>query len=167
MMACLKDTRGVWLVMEFGDLGDLQDHIDNKYLSLPEKTRFMYQTASGLSHIHSNRIVHRDLKPQNVILSNQNGRPIAKITDFGEVKIFEGRAAGGMLQELMKTLVGTKFYWAPELFKACKKPNARASKYNASVDVFATGLIFMVILQNGGYPLSGKTVILQRTTFPA
>ena len=149
----------MWLVMEFGDMGDLQGHLDNnKSLGLPEKTRLMYQIASGLSHIHSNMIVHRDLKPQNVILRNQDGRPVAKITDFGEAKMFEGKATGGRLQELMKTVVGTQFYWAPELCEAydmaCRH-GSYVSTYKASVDVFAIGLIFLVIIQNGGYPLSG------------
>ncbi len=49
--------------------------------------RVMRQVARALSAVHDQRIVHRDLKPSNVLLAQQDGEEIAKVTDFGLVKL--------------------------------------------------------------------------------
>ena len=49
--------------------------------------RMMKQVARALHTVHEQRIVHRDLKPSNILLAQQNGQEVAKVTDFGLVKL--------------------------------------------------------------------------------
>lgn len=49
--------------------------------------RMMKQVARALHTVHEQRIVHRDLKPSNILLTQQNGQEVAKVTDFGLVKL--------------------------------------------------------------------------------
>lgn len=49
--------------------------------------RVMRQVARGLQTVHEHRIIHRDLKPSNILLTQTDGEEIAKVTDFGLVKL--------------------------------------------------------------------------------
>lgn len=51
--------------------------------------RVFRQVARALSTVHEHRIVHRDLKPSNILLAQQQGQEVAKVTDFGLVKLPE------------------------------------------------------------------------------
>jgi serine/threonine protein kinase len=51
--------------------------------------RVMKQVARALETIHEQRLVHRDLKPSNILLAQSDGQEIAKVTDFGLVKLPE------------------------------------------------------------------------------
>ena len=55
--------------------------------------RIMGQVALGLHALHEMQIVHRDLKPSNILLAQENGQEIAKITDYGLVKLVDDTAA--------------------------------------------------------------------------
>ena len=49
--------------------------------------RILRQVARALDDMHAQGIVHRDLKPSNILLAQPGGAEIAKVTDFGLVKI--------------------------------------------------------------------------------
>lgn len=51
--------------------------------------RVLAQVASGLAALHGVGIAHRDLKPDNVLLTERDGEPWAKITDFGISRVGE------------------------------------------------------------------------------
>ncbi len=57
--------------------------------SLPpdEALRVLRQVAAGLAALHGAGIAHRDLKPDNVLVTEREGRLVAKITDFGISRI--------------------------------------------------------------------------------
>jgi serine/threonine-protein kinase len=56
-------------------------------LPIARVRRMMKQVARALHTVHEQRIVHRDLKPSNILLTQQNGQEVAKVTDFGLVKL--------------------------------------------------------------------------------
>lgn len=58
-------------------------------LALDRTRRIAGQVVLALEDVHAHKIVHRDLKPSNVLLANQGGVEIAKVTDFGLVKLVE------------------------------------------------------------------------------
>jgi serine/threonine-protein kinase len=58
-------------------------------LSLDRVRRIGRQVTLALEDVHSQKIVHRDLKPSNVLLANEGGTEVAKVTDFGLVKAVE------------------------------------------------------------------------------
>src|SRR5689334_24416597 len=49
--------------------------------------RILRQVARALGELHAQNIVHRDLKPSNILLANREANEVAKVTDFGLVKV--------------------------------------------------------------------------------
>jgi serine/threonine protein kinase len=58
-------------------------------ISLERTRRIGRQVALALEDVHAHKIVHRDLKPSNVLLASETGGEIAKVTDFGLVKLVD------------------------------------------------------------------------------
>jgi eukaryotic-like serine/threonine-protein kinase len=58
-------------------------------LVLDRTRRIGGQVALALEDVHAHKVVHRDLKPSNVLLASQGGVEMAKVTDFGLVKMVE------------------------------------------------------------------------------
>ena len=66
------------------------------------------QLLLGLNFLHRNQIDHRDIKPLNILMFN-NALNV-KIADFGMSKLINSE------ETKMSEEIGTKIYWAPELF---------------------------------------------------
>jgi eukaryotic-like serine/threonine-protein kinase len=58
-------------------------------LALDRTRRIARQVVLALEDVHAHKVVHRDLKPSNVLLATEGGAEIAKVTDFGLVKVIE------------------------------------------------------------------------------
>lgn len=105
----------------------------------------LYQTISGLLHLHSLNIVHRDIKPGNVLITKCTKRSNtlkALISDFGLCrKISEGR------QSLTARTgsAGTDGWIAPEMLQRC-------TKISCAVDIFSYGCLMYYILSGGQHP---------------
>jgi serine/threonine protein kinase len=51
--------------------------------------RLVRQVVHALEMVHAQKVVHRDLKPSNILLATEQGVEIAKVTDFGLVKLVD------------------------------------------------------------------------------
>lgn len=119
------------IIMEYAKNGELDQVIEKqrkqtgkKFLQ-PQILKWLAQCALGLGLMHSKNIMHRDLKPQNIFLSENND---CKLGDFGiskEVSTQEKKA---------KTLCGTPYYMAPEMYLM--------DAYTYAVDIWALGCTF-------------------------
>jgi serine/threonine-protein kinase len=58
-------------------------------LVLDRTRRIARQIALAVEDVHAHKVVHRDLKPSNVLLAKEGGGEIAKVTDFGLVKLVD------------------------------------------------------------------------------
>jgi serine/threonine protein kinase len=58
-------------------------------LPLDRVRRIGRQITLALEDVHAQKVVHRDLKPSNVLLANEGGTEVAKVTDFGLVKVVD------------------------------------------------------------------------------
>ena len=74
-----------------------------------------------------NKIVHRDLKPDNILIKNENGNRIIKLSDYGISKIEKFTH--------LKTNVGTDFYMAPEIMTDSNE------FYSNKCDLWSLGII--------------------------
>ena len=86
----LRSERFVYLVLDYADLGDLQQFLLEKRSGiLPENmAKYIFrQIVEGVHYIHSQGIVSRDIKLANIlVLSNNNSveqLPTIKLCDFG------------------------------------------------------------------------------------
>ena len=147
MMNSEKGTANCYLVMELCE-SDLETFLSqNEDLQLARKFKFMYQAASAVAFMHAQTppIVHRDLKLKNVLIKHEGENYAIKIVDFGLSKMcdkIEASFSHAYKTTCMTTACGTNMYQAPEFFE----DHEDGLQYDASVDTFALGLIFSVIL---------------------
>ena len=135
----------MWVFMEFCALGDLETYFTTLYgfvHSIDARLDIMVQIAEGLTYLHQNNIIHRDIKPENIVVSPGTSKHsiVVKLTDFGLAKFLDPTDQSSA----MSSDVGTFAFKAPEFWE--RDPGVKPT-YKRNVDVFATGLTFLAILQ--------------------
>lgn len=139
-------NQDLYLVMECVD-GTSLDVLLAKQGRLPlrEAVVIFEQIAEGMAHAHSQGVLHRDLKPSNIILVERDGKPEARIVDFGlallrqdQQSISEGRP------------VGSPLYMAPE--------QADALSVDERSDIYSFGCLMCECL-TGEPPFIGETAL--------
>ena len=78
-----------------------------KGLAVERVRRLLRQIVLALDVVHAHKVVHRDLKPSNILLANEAGTEIAKVTDFGLVKLVDVNL------QRTTTLAGASLGYAP------------------------------------------------------
>lgn len=124
----------IMVVTEICTNGDLFDYLRKTpspgFLKICQIFRDICRGLDYL-HSHSPKIIHRDLKSSNVLITN---RGVAKLNDFGLARIKNST------RSMVKSLVGTVNWQAPELWVA-------HPRYNEKVDVYSAGLVLWEMLQ--------------------
>ena len=137
----------LWLEMEYCSGGSLQTYYESNGISRPLKRQFMIEISDAIDFLHGQQIIHRDLKPDNVLIQlDSGGNPYAKLADFGlAYTIAQTSFNGDLSQYYMQSVVGTKYYMAPEVYKF---------KYTLKADIFSLGVLYMTLIREtavGGY----------------
>mmetsp|Transcript_109821 Transcript_109821/g.307056 ORF Transcript_109821/g.307056 Transcript_109821/m.307056 type:complete len:560 (+) Transcript_109821:96-1775(+) len=138
-----EETECVYLAMELCRGGELFDRIIALgHLSERQAARVMKDILSAVGHLHHKGIVHRDLKPENFLFASQQPieHNVLKVVDFGTA-----RHCGPTT--VMTSLVGTRFYVAPQVL---------ARRYCRKCDIWSCGAILYTLL-TGKPPFSGRT----------
>jgi eukaryotic-like serine/threonine-protein kinase len=128
---------GPYLMLEYIEGGTLLDLIQdlrnkNELMPFEESIALMRQIALGTEAINE-KVIHRDIKPDNILLTEQAGKIITKIADFGISKI-------SIENTRLETFKGIQhwFYKSPESF--------RDEKNTFKIDIYSVGLVFYEIL---------------------
>jgi serine/threonine protein kinase len=112
-------------------------------LPIARVRRLMKQVARALHTVHEQRIIHRDLKPSNILLAQQNGQEIAKVTDFGLVKLPD-LAANKTL-----SLAGASLGYAPP-----EQYEIGNNRVSVQTDVFSfASVLYEVLCGTEAFPL--------------
>ena len=104
--------------------------------------RIMRQVVLALEHVHAQKVVHRDLKPSNILLAADAGSEVAKVTDFGLVKLVD--------VNLQRTtaLAGASLGYAPP--EQYEQGNQRVSP---RTDVFSlSAIVFEMLTGRPAFP---------------
>jgi len=120
-----------FIVGEFLDGKEFASHLEEVgKMAVGPAVRIVRQVCKALIAAHAKGVVHRDMKPENVFLTGDLERPIAKVIDFGISKM--GDAPGTALTKT-GMIMGTPSYMAPE--------QARGERVDHLADVYAVGAI--------------------------
>lgn len=137
------DAENAYMVMEFLQGGDLIGHLLKRKRFSQQETRFyMAELLEALDTVHRCGFVHRDVKPDNVVLTAQGH---LKLLDFGlcrqdplallqehEKAALSNCGEGMGRRPLLKSMVGTPQYMAPEVYEA---------EYGPGADIWSLGII--------------------------
>ncbi|SCO82809.1 uncharacterized protein FRV6_07022 [Fusarium oxysporum] len=131
----------VWpiIIVEYGELGTLDQFLATaQNLDLDTKLQLAADVASGLAMLHRNGIAHSDLKPDNILVcKNENGKPIAKLSDFGLSFFLDERDTS------TRWKTGTDGWMSPEWDTICTNDQVLQG------DIYSCGLILWTILLDG------------------
>lgn len=109
------------------------------------------QVISAILHLHTCGVVHRDVKAHNLLIDRcdlRDPRCRVVLSDFGLARRLEpGR--------FLCAQVGTRKYWAPELYE---------KKYWHVVDVWAIGVLMFLAASNS-YPFQDEDQTRNRDVF--
>ena len=61
-------------------------YCDEHRLDLRGRLELFLPVCQAVQHAHQKGIIHRDIKPSNVLVAVYDGRPVAKVIDFGVAK---------------------------------------------------------------------------------
>jgi serine/threonine-protein kinase len=128
-----------FFVMEFvpgSDLGKLATEASQP-LEVPRAVTLICHVLDALAyaHGHARRFVHRDVKPRNVLVTRaDDGREIAKLTDFGLARLYQTSRLGG--QVLVGGTGGTLGFMAPEQLSAFHQAGEPADQYGAAATLY-------------------------------
>jgi len=103
-----------YFIMDYIDGLTLVDWIDQQSPTLAVRLDVMQQICSGVQHAHSKGIIHRDLKPGNIIITEHEGKPRAKVIDFGLAKALSDPLTDKTLMTGDRYILGTWDYISPE-----------------------------------------------------
>uniref|UniRef100_A0A131XI69 SNF-related serine/threonine-protein kinase n=1 Tax=Hyalomma excavatum TaxID=257692 RepID=A0A131XI69_9ACAR len=122
----------LYLVLEYGDGGDMYDYIMKHDRGVSEQAarKYFRQIVHAIWYCHKLHVVHRDLKPENVVFFEK--LEMVKLTDFG----FSNKFCPG---QKLETSCGSLAYSAPEILLG--------DSYDApKVDVWSLGVILYMLV---------------------
>jgi len=126
-----RDSGRFFTVQEFlrGETLDAYlDQLPGHRVSAVEAFALLMPVIDAVACAHEAGVVHRDLKPENIFLVEGDGRPVAKVLDFGTAQLSDARLTGS------SDIMGTPAYMSPESFMNARNVDART-------DVWALGVI--------------------------
>ena len=132
----------LYFAMEVVEGQSLLELLRAQALAPAEFLEVMAQVCDGLQAAHQKGIVHRDIKPANLMVTRVDGKPLAKVLDFGVAKALGAEATQ------TGQVVGTIAYMAPEYLSR--------GQATPSADLFAVAVILYEGLA-GRRPFSGDT----------
>ncbi|KAM9477823.1 interferon-induced, double-stranded RNA-activated protein kinase [Clarias gariepinus] len=130
----------LYIQMEFCEGETLHEWIkerNNHPEKYPERRQeakeIIKQVLKAVAYVHLQDLFHRDLKPANIMFGPNRG---VKVGDFGLVTNEQRDGDGKLLERTKNT--GTPSYMSPE--------QIRGRVYDRKVDIYAMGLIYLVLL---------------------
>jgi non-specific serine/threonine protein kinase/serine/threonine-protein kinase len=127
------ETGRPYFVMELVAGEPITDFCDRHQLAVSARLELMIQVANAIQHAHQKGIIHRDIKPSNVLVAMHDGRPHAKVIDFGIAKAIAQPLTAETIQTHLGQLIGTPLYMSPEQSEGNLDVDTRSDVYSLGV----------------------------------
>ncbi len=136
-----------YFVMEYVKGAPITRYCDDNRLSVEDRLLLFKQVCSGVQHAHSKGVIHRDLTPNNVLVTVQDGKPTAKIIDFGLARATDHRLTEKTIFTEQGVVMGTPEYMSPE------QAGLQSLDIDTRTDVYTLGVMLYELL-TGELPFS-------------
>ena len=115
-------------------------------LTVEAAVDLVLQACVAVAQAHAAGVVHRDLKPSNLFLTEESGKRVLKVLDFGISKTAPDADAS---VTSMCVTVGTPLYMSPEQMRSSRDVDGRT-------DIWSLGVILYELVA-GAPPFLGTT----------
>jgi serine/threonine protein kinase len=129
-----------YFVMEYIDGVPITQYCDGKRMTIGQRLEVFLSVCRAVEHAHQKAVIHRDLKPSNVLVTEQEGRPLAKVIDFGIAKATDQWAVENTLITQFGEMVGTPEYASPE------QAAVMTADVDETSDVYSLGVLLYELL---------------------
>uniref|UniRef100_A0A7S2E2M2 Protein kinase domain-containing protein n=1 Tax=Helicotheca tamesis TaxID=374047 RepID=A0A7S2E2M2_9STRA len=138
-----ESSSSIFMITEFCEGGEMMDYVAKTYsegIRTEDASRIGFQVLDAIDHCVKHGIMHRDLKSENIMFREATPGSELRIIDYGSGSIDTAPSAGSE-PVVHKTMAGTAFYIAPEVF---------LQNYTFKADVWSIGVVMYVLV--AGYP---------------
>ena len=129
-----------YFVMEYIAGVPITQYCDSKRMTIAQRLEVFLSVCGAVQHAHEKGVIHRDLKPSNVLLTEREGKPLAKVIDFGIAKATDQRAIENTLITQFGQMVGTPEYASPE------QAEVMTGDVDETSDVYSLGVLLYELL---------------------
>jgi serine/threonine protein kinase len=144
--SCLLTPDQPYFVMELVQGVPLTRFCNEQQLSVRERLALFVTVCQAIQHAHQKGIMHRDIKPSNVLVALQDGKPVAKVIDFGLAKATEQPLTEQTQLTQAGAILGTLKYMSPE------QADFNTAGLDTRTDVYSLGVMLYELL-TGTTPL--------------
>ena len=129
-----------YFAMEYITGVPITTYCDQHKMTLRPRLELFVQVCEGVQHAHQKAIIHRDLKPSNILVSEAEGKPLARIIDFGVAKAVSHGVFTETLFTRVGAIVGTPPYMSPE------QAGTSGVDVDTRTDVYSLGVVLYELL---------------------
>jgi serine/threonine protein kinase len=136
----LTEAMTPFFVMELVNGASLIKFCDEARLDIRMRLELFKDVCNAIQHAHQKGIIHRDLKPSNILVTIIDGRPVAKVIDFGLAKAIGNNLTDHSQATLFGAVVGTLEYMSPE------QAGYSGQDIDTRADIYSLGVILYELL---------------------
>jgi serine/threonine protein kinase/tetratricopeptide (TPR) repeat protein len=145
------DTGRPYFVMELVRGIPITEYCDKNQLPTRERLDLFVTVCQAIQHAHQKGIIHRDVKPSNVLVTSHDGKPVAKVIDFGVAKAISQQLTDRSIYTNFAQMIGTPLYMSPE------QAEMSGLDIDTRSDIYSLGVLLYELL-TGTTPLEKKRI---------
>jgi tetratricopeptide (TPR) repeat protein len=145
------DSGRPYFVMELVRGIPITAYCDQNHLPPRERLELFVSVCHAIQHAHQKGVIHRDIKPTNVLVTSHDGKPVAKVIDFGVAKAIHQPLTERTIYTNFAQMIGTPLYMSPE------QAEMSGLDIDTRSDIYSLGVLLYELL-TGSTPLAKKRV---------